>query len=1120
MARQVLTVSCSPDRPADHKTISAALTAAQDGSTITVLPGRYPEQLVISVPVTLLAEEGRGTVTIDAPGITAVLLDAEVATISGMNLAGGGADAPAVDVPRGKLSLEECEVAAAGWAGVLARRGASLVMRDCLVTNEVGAGVVTAAGAALLECCVFDGLGSSAIVIADESDPVVRDCVIRNAQGNAICATNRARGLVERCDISLTSRPALAFEKESATRVRSCRLHDLFDAGAHITSRSRPTLEECEIADTAGHGIAVTDGADPTVRQCAVARTVGNGIRVTGGARGTFEYCRITEAQAPAFLVSESANPLVTGGQVADCAETGLLVDKRATGRFDGLEIRDVRGHGIGIMDGANPMLRRLSVRGCRGHGITAVDGGRGRVEDSAVADTRFAGLATSDGASPSLTRTTFAGSGDAGVLIGKGGQGLLRECEISDAAGHGVAVDAGGDVSMTQCRVHDCAGDGARLVPGSRASFTGCDFRANGGDGVAVESGEPVLVRACSVAGNGGAGLRQLAESLRLSVEDLTSAGNTDADTCGSAKATAQEMAIAGGPPGTLTAARQDGTAATAQPYPPAERVTDLLAELDTLVGLAGVKREVATLVSLNQLAQRRRAAGLPTPPMSRHLVFAGPPGTGKTTVARLYGRVLRALGVLRQGHVIEVARADLVAQIIGGTALKTAEVFDSALGGVLFIDEAYTLAAGGSPSDFGREAIDTLVKLMEDHRDDVVVIAAGYPHEMRSFLAANPGLSSRFTRTIEFAHYSTAELVTIVRSLCERHQYVLDPLLEDALAAHLSQIPRDGDFGNGRTARKAFEEMVDRQAQRLAEHPDATGDALVRLLACDLGPARTAGIGAAASGGNAVSLDDLQARLAAMVGLAQVKSDVNDLVNLIASGRRRAEAGLPAPPLSRHLVFSGSPGTGKTTVARLYGELLAALGVLARGQLVEVSRADLVGEYVGQTAQRTRDAFGRARGGVLFIDEAYTLLSAGSRVDFGQEAIDTLVKLMEDHRDEVVVIVAGYPAEMDSFVAANPGLASRFSHRITFADYTPEELVTIVGQHAAVSGYELAAQASDALLAQFRAAPKDLSSGNARYARQVLDSMITRQARRLNALPHPTRDDMRILIAADTVS
>ncbi|MDI5943386.1 AAA family ATPase, partial [Micromonospora sp. DH15] len=242
--------------------------------------------------------------------------------------------------------------------------------------------------------------------------------------------------------------------------------------------------------------------------------------------------------------------------------------------------------------------------------------------------------------------------------------------------------------------------------------------------------------------------------------------------------------------------------------------------------------------------------------------------------------------------------------------------------------------------------------------------------------------------------------------------------------------------------------------------------------------------------------------------------------LVGLHRISQRRAAAGLPAPPMSRHMIFAGAPGTGKTTVARLYGQILAALGVLPGGQLVEVARADLVAEHIGGTAVKTTERFREAIGGVLFVDEAYTLApvdGGGSGHDFGREAIDTLVKLMEDHRDEVVVIVAGYEAEIEQFLAANAGLASRFSRRIHFAPYTADELVAIFEGIARAGGYDCPGDTLTALRRHFEQVPHGRAFGNGRYARQVLDEAVTRQAGRLRGLTGPTVADLRTLRAED---
>ena len=514
------------------------------------------------------------------------------------------------------------------------------------------------------------------------------------------------------------------------------------------------------------------------------------------------------------------------------------------------------------------------------------------------------------------------------------------------------------------------------------------------------------------------------------------------------------------------------------------------LLAQLDGLTGLAPVKAEVRQLVDVVRAEQMRRAAGLPVSQVSRHLVFTGNPGTGKTTVARLLGQLYAAIEVLGTGQLVEVTRADLVAGYVGQTAIKTTEAVKRALGGILFIDEAYTLTrSAGSGQDYGQEAVDTLVKLMEDHRDELVVIVAGYGEEMAQFISANPGLPSRFPRTIHFPDYSTDELLSIFKGMCDRDRYEISDDALSALGQYLAKLPRTREFGNGRLARNLFEAALARQASRVV----ASGSSdLTTLTLADLGlPAA-----------QTPSLDVLLAQLDGLTGLAPVKAEVRQLVDVVRAEQMRRAAGLPVSQVSRHLVFTGNPGTGKTTVARLLGQLYAAIEVLGTGQLVEVTRADLVAGYVGQTAIKTTEAVKRALGGILFIDEAYTLTrSAGSGQDYGQEAVDTLVKLMEDHRDELVVIVAGYGEEMAQFISANPGLPSRFPRTIHFPDYSTDELLSIFKGMCDRDRYEISDDALSALGQYLAKLPRTREFGNGRLARNLFEAALARQASRVVA-------------------
>lgn len=1091
----------------DCATLGAALARVGPGAVISVRPGRYEESLVISRVVTIVAEEGPGTVELVLPRGGALTVAAEAAKLSGLIVRGQDEELPALDVARGQVALERCEIIGAGWTAVLARGHGSLAMRDCRVVNPAGAGIVdTAAARSVIEDCVVEHLGTSGLVISEDADPWIRRCVIRDARGNGVLANGTGRGTVEDCTVSATDKPGIALEQASATRVLRTVVRDAA-VGAYVATTGRAVLEDCGFQHIAGHGIVVDEGSDPRLARCSTERTGGNGIRVTGRARGLFEECVVTAGGDAGVWVGGFAGPGFDRLTVRGGEGVGIELTEECVAEFDRPDVRDMRGGGVLIRDGANPLLRRAAVSAVGGHGVEVSGEGRGRIEESEISDAGRAGLRVTGGGDPFVGRTVVRAAKDAAVSVGADGRCTVRDGELTGSGREGVLIEHGGALAASRVRIHGNGAAGVVVAAGGRATLGGCEVADNAGDGIRVDSTEAVGVTGCTVRDNRGAGLRGPRDAPRLAVDDLVSRSNARPDVW------------AGADNGPLAAAPvADADERGAVPGGEAGQQGPL-GELQALVGLEAVKEQVLTLVNLNRLVRRRLEAGLPAPSTARHLVFAGPPGTGKTTVARLYGAILADLGVLRSGHLVEVSRADLVAQIVGGTAIKTTEMFQKALGGVLFIDEAYTLTQDGTGTgpDFGQEAVDTLVKLMEDHRDDVVVVAAGYGPQMQRFLGSNAGLSSRFSRTVEFANYSVQELVTIVRTMCAAHHYTLTERTVHVLEGHFEDMPRGETFGNGRAARKVFEEMVDRQALRLATVAEVNEDALTLLLPQDVSEraGEPAGGGIPEDGARSAKILE---QLHSLVGLAAVKSDVQDLVNLLELGRRRRAAGLPAPAVGHHLVFAGSPGTGKTTVARLYAELLAALGVVTRGQLVEVARADLVGRYVGHTAQLTKEAFERARGGVLFIDEAYTLTPEGGQgQDFGQEAVDTLVKLMEDHRDEVVVVAAGYTESMGRFLASNPGLGSRFSRQVHFADYSDDELVSVVRKQAETAGYELTPDALTAVREHFAALPRDRAFGNAREARRVLEGMVTRQAGRLSRTPRAGVEDLRSLLPQD---
>jgi SpoVK/Ycf46/Vps4 family AAA+-type ATPase len=517
--------------------------------------------------------------------------------------------------------------------------------------------------------------------------------------------------------------------------------------------------------------------------------------------------------------------------------------------------------------------------------------------------------------------------------------------------------------------------------------------------------------------------------------------------------------------------------------------------ARLAELIGLAEVKNEIASLRALMLANQRRKEQNLPVAPVSAHLVFTGNPGTGKTTVARLIGELYREIGVLKSGHLVEVDRSALVDGYVGGTEKKTREAVERALDGVLFIDEAYMLARTGSANDPGVEAINVLLKAMEDHRDRLCVIVAGYRNEMRAFIDANSGIKSRFTRRIHFEDYSVEEMRAIFVGLARQHRLQIGSDAGERVALALAEMhrTRDEHFGNARDVRAFFEKMIERQAQRLLSYPKADPS---RFRACDVPDI--------ARRSKQISIDAALAKLDALAGLDEVKAEVKKLVNIAKVNQRRIEQKMPPLPVSLHLVFTGNPGTGKTTVARLVGEIYASLGLIRKGHVVETDRSGLVANYVGQTATRTKEKVREALDGVLFIDEAYALNHGGGN-DFGQEAIDTLLKEMEDKRERLAVIITGYTDNIAKFIASNPGLESRFTRVIHFEDYPPEAMLTIFEGMAAEQRYTIGEAARTTLRGCFERlyAGRDANFGNGREVRKVFEQTLERQASRVVADP-----------------
>ncbi|MEC3980607.1 right-handed parallel beta-helix repeat-containing protein [Amycolatopsis sp. H20-H5] len=1025
MNRQHFVVAA--DRPGSYPTIGAAVAQAGPGAMISVHPGRYEENLVLGRMVTITAEQGLGTVEVVAAEGSAVVVDAEAAQLSGLVLSCADPQQPAVDVRRGEVALDTCRISGAAWAALLAREQGRLALRGCEVTNPVGAGIVVAGpGGSSVEDTEVSDVGSSGVVVAERGSVVLRRTVVRRAKGNGICANGDSRCVVEQAEIIGSGKPAMVVEQRAEASITELTVRDSASLDLYLTTRGKVSIVDSKFLGAGVQAVHVAGGAAPTLRGCTFSAAGRNAVQVTGGSNPRFVECLVADSPVGIMVDAESA-PRFEAATVRGSTQGAVIVTGGASAEFRGLRLDGT----LAVKGAAKLALVDAIVETTSGPGLELSESAHVTATDVRV----NAGVTLAGG-----VRAMFASALLRSVSIGDGSEISLQDSEITESPVDGVLVKANGSLTATRCRVRGARGNGVLVEQGGRASLTGCDVFDNTGDGIRLDTGEAVLLSGCAVRGNGGVAVRR-GEHDRVSVDNLTT--DERAPAAPSVVHLPEE------------AQERDGTSPFGAMSAGGTELAGPLGELDTLVGLDGVKKEVTGLINLIKMSKLRQEMGLPMPPMSRHLVFAGPPGTGKTTVARLYGAVLAELGILEKGHMIEVARADLVAQYIGATAIKTQEVVTKALGGVLFIDEAYTLTAqsGGSGPDFGQEAVDTLMKMMEDHRDELVVIVAGYSELMEQFLASNPGVASRFTRTVEFPNYAVGELVTITTNLCRKHYYELTDDAVQALTEYFERVPKGQTFGNGRVARKLFEAMVGNQASRLALQPPAKDSELSRLTAADLAgeisamrnapePETSPGDTTPAA---AVKTSREWARLSGLVGQDDIRRAAGELLLRLAQLKKdRKPLGTQA-----NVVLGGPLGSGRGEFARRYTRCLSELGLIGVGQVAGVSLdRELDPQWPGQAEHLVRTAFEDAAGGVLVVEV---------HDDWDTEAAEALVGAIRAAAADPVVLMLGEQASLVSLFERVPALAECFGQAWDFADYSVAELTELAVRRLAARGHQV---------------------------------------------------------------
>ncbi|NNU98469.1 right-handed parallel beta-helix repeat-containing protein [Geobacillus sp. DSP4a] len=1028
---------------------------------------------------------------------------------------------------KGRGMIENCEIYSNTYPNVDIESEGDPVIRGCKIyKGETNGLVVANKGRGTIENCEIYSNTYPNVCIKSEGDPVIRGCKIYESKQNGVWVKEKGRGMIENCEIYSNTYPNVDIESEGDPVIRGCKIYKGETNGLVVANKGRGTIENCEIYSNTYPNVCIKSEGDPVIRGCKIYESKENGVWVKEKGRGMIENCEIYSNTYPNVDIESEGDPVIRGCKIYESKENGVWVKEKGRGMIENCEIYSNTYPNVDIESEGDPVIRGCKIYKGESNGLVVTKKGRGTIENCEIYSNTYPNVAIESEGDPVIRGCKIYKGETDGVLVKEKGRGMIENCEIYSNTYPNVCIESEGDPVIRGCKIYKGESNGLVVTKKGRGRLENCEIYNAPEDCPAVvidKEGNPTLQK-CKIYDNRGTGVWVKEQGYGV-LENCEIYGNFIQDIEISEDS---KVVILGST--TKQEERKDEEKKQDNSYHQfsdgnISELNKVLEELDSLIGMENVKKQIRETIEYIQFNQELANFGIESENVkiaASHTVLYGNPGTGKTTVAKLLGKLYKAMGLLSSGHVVEANREKLVGEYIGHTAPKTKKKIDEAMGGILFIDEAYALTNKGSENDFGPEAIEVLLEEMENRKGEFVVVVAGYEKEMAQFLEANPGLKSRFTQYFHLQDYTPDEMVDIARKMVRDKKRKLSQDAEEALHKEFTLLwrKRDRFFSNARTVRNYVDGMLQAQAQRCMRVPREqwTKEFLLTLTAEDVQAVlpkketKTFDLPI-----NEALLSETLQRLHRMIGMDQVKAEIEKLVTLV---RFYKEEGRDLAELSPHTLLVGSPGTGKTEVARIIAKIYEALGILERGDLVEVNRDKLVSAYPGESEKLIARYIDQAMGGTLFIDEAYQLTQYGAH-DPGHKVIEVLLKRMEDDRGKFIVIVAGYKEKMEQFLDSNDGLRRRFVRCIEFEDYTPSELMQISELMLQEKGYRLDGEARKSLFAYYESAyeNRDHTFGNAGFARNVVNEAIKNIDYRVAKMPKEkrTQEITKTILAED---